>query len=81
MLVTFSKPSTLCRLKQLANALSGMAEMFVRPLMVVMAQDSKAPLPMLVTLLKPSMLARELQLKNASAPMWTSFPPISSVFN
>ena len=46
-----------------------------------MAQDSKAPLPMLVTLLKPSMLARELQLKNASAPMWTSFPPISSVFN
>ena len=55
--------------------------MFVRPLMVVMAQDSKAPLPMLVTLLKPSMLARELQLKNASAPMWTSFPPISSVFN
>jgi hypothetical protein len=58
-----------------------MAEMFVRPLMVVMAQDSKAPLPMLVTLLKPSMLARELQLKNASAPMWTSFPPISSVFN
>ena len=81
MLVTFPKPSTLCRLVQLTNALSGMAEMFVRPLIVVMAQNAKAPLSMLVTLLKPSMFTSELQPENASAPMWTSFPPISSVFN